>query len=281
MNGTTSVVDCLLDRQTTSAGTTGWQGVWTGIRPVEWATIQLAAEHTYALSMDGDGVIRIWEAFQANRADNGQRIPWLVETRLDRVQNSVFEYANFRHFRLIVDQIVGNLDIVGYWRGMRGVYHELLNTKITATPGSVLAPVPGFSTIVNDTQNYAFVPQMRTVISQDVRGVNDTCSSAGVESEYEDGTDHAYSLLLKMTGRGAIVAYRIAVDSRPDNTEGRAVFPSGVSEDGFNIVSDVECPKHIEGVTPDYTLYDQPVQLALSPYQPVYDESSNYQAPPI
>ena len=271
----------VLDRQTTSAGTTGWQGVWTGIRPVEWATIQLAAEYTYALSMDNDGVIRIWEAFQANRADNGQRIPWLVETRLDRVQNSVFEYANFRHFRLIVDQIVGNLDIVGYWRGMRGVYHELLNTKITSTPGSILAPVPGFSTIVNDTQNYAFVPQMRTVISQDVRGVNDTCSSAGVESEYEDGTDHAYSLLLKMTGRGAIVAYRIAVDSRPDNTEGRAVFPSGVSEDGFNIVSDVECPQHIEGVTPDYTLYDQPVQLALSPYQPVYDESSNYQAPPI
>lgn len=269
----------VLDRQTTAAGTSGWQGVWTGIRPVEWASIQLTAEHTYALSMDGDGVIRIWEAFQANRADNGQRIPWMVETRLDRVQNSVFEYANFRHFRLIVDQVVGNLDIVGYWRGMRGVYHELLNTKITATPGSVLAPVPGFSQITNNTQNYAFVPQMRTVISQDVRGVNDVCSSAGVESEFEDGTDHAFSLLLKMTGRGAVVAYRIAVDSRPDNTEGRAVFPSGVSEDGFNIVSAAECPVHIEGVTPEYDLYDQPVQLALSPYQPVYDESSNYQSP--
>lgn len=269
----------VLDRQTTPMGTSGWQGIWTGIRPVEWASIQLTAEHTYALSMDHDGVIRIWEGFQANRADNGQRIPWLVETRLNQVQNSVFEYANFRHFRLIVDQIVGNLDIVGYWRGMRGVYHELLNTKITATPGSILAPVPGFSEIVNNTENFAFLPQMRTVISQDVRGVNDVCSSAGVESEYEDGTDHAFSLLLKMSGRGAIVAYRIAVDSRPDNTEGRAVFPSGVSEDGFNIVSAAECPEHIEGVTPDYELYDQPVQLALSPYQPAYDESFNYQSP--
>jgi len=269
----------VLDRQTTAAGTSGWQGVWTGIRPVEWSSVQFSAEHTYAFSLDADGVVRIWEAFQSNRADNGYRIPWLIETRLNRVQNSVFEYANFRHFRLIVDQIVGNLDVVGYWRGMCGVYHQLLDTKMTATPGSVLAPVPGFSEITNSTQNYAFVPQMRTVISQDVRGVNEVCSSAGVESEYEDGTDHAFSLLLRMTGRGAVVAYRIAVDSRPDNTEGRAILPTGVSEDGFNIVSAAECPVHIEGVTPEYELYDQPVQLALSPYQPVYDESFNYQSP--
>ena len=269
----------VLDRQTTPAGTSGWQGVWTGIRPVEWASILRAAEHTYALSIDNDGVIRIWEAFQSNRADNGHPIPWLVETRLDRVQNSVFEYANFRHFRLIVDQVVGNLDLVGYWRGMRGAYHELLNTRITSTPGSVLTPIPGFSTVDNNTDHYAFGPQMRTVISQDVRGVNDECSSAGVESEFEDGTDHAFSLLLKMNGRGAIVAYRIAVDSRPDNTEGRAVMPTGVDEDGFNIVSAVECPEHLDGTTPEYTLYDQPVQLALSPYQPVFDNSSNYQAP--
>jgi hypothetical protein len=259
----------VLDRQTTSAGTSGWQGVWTGIRPVEWSAIQVAAEHTYALSLDMDGVVRIWEAFQANRADNGQRIPWMMETKLDRVQNSVFEYANFRHFRLLVDQIVGNLTINGYWRGMRGKYHQLLSETITATPGSVLSPAPGFSEITNNTQNYAFVAQTRTVISQDVRGVNDVCSSAGVESQYEDGTDHAYSLLLKMT----------AVDSRPDNTEGTAILNTGVDENGFNIVSAAECPQHIDGVTPEYELYEQPVQLALSPYQPVYDESSNYQSP--
>ena len=80
-------------------------------------------------------------------------------------------------------------------------------------------------------------------------------------------------------GRGAVVAYRIAVDSRADNTEGRAVNNTGVNESGFNIVSAAECPQHIDGVTPNYELFEQPVQLALSPYQPVYDESSNYQSP--
>ena len=269
----------VLDLQTTAANTAGWQGVWTGMRPVEWSSIELASEYTYALSMDADGVVRIWQAFQSNRADNGKPIDWLVETRLDRVQNSVFEYANFRHFRLLVDQVLGNFDIKGYWRGMRGSYHELLNQRITATPGSILTPVPGFSEIVNTTPQYAFLPQTRTVISQDLRGVNTVCSSAGVESQYEDGTDHAFSLLLKLRGRGAIVAYRIAVDSRPDNTEGTAVNNTGVDENGFNIISAAECPQHIDGVTPDYDLYDQPIQLALSPYQPVFDESSNYQSP--
>lgn len=280
----------VLDRQTMvvrstggdgafNAGTTGWQGVWTGIRPVEWASAVVAAEHTFALSMDLDGVVRIWEAFQSNRADNGHRIPWLVETRLDRVQNSVFEYANFRHFRLLLDQIVGNLTVSGSWRGMRGKYHEILSETITASPGSILAPIPGFSVINNNTHHYSFLPQTRTVISQDVRGVTDQCSSAGVESEYEDGTDHAYSLLLRMTGHGALVAYRIAVDARVDNTEGRATKNTGVDENGFNIISTAECPQHINGVTPNYTAYDQPIQLAMSPYQPIYDDSSNYQSP--
>jgi len=270
----------VLDRQTTSLGTTGWQGVWTGMRPVEWSAIQVAAPHSYALSLDMDGVVRIWEAFQSNRADNGRPIKWLVETRLDRVQNSVFEYANFRHFRLLVDQVLGNFFIKGYWRGMRGSYHKLLDNYITATPGSVLTPIPGFSEVVNATPHYAFLMQTRTVISEDLRGVNDECSSAGVESQYEDGTDHAFSLLLKLEGRGAIVAYRIAVDSRPDNTEGQAVLNTGVDEQGFNIISATDCPQHIAGGFTEYQLYDQPVQLALSPYQPVYDDSSNYQSPP-
>ncbi len=271
----------VLDRQTTDQETTGWQGVWTGMRPVEWSNAQVAAQHTYALSLDMDGVVRIWEAFQSNRADNGHPIDWLVETRLDRVQNSVFEYANFRHFRLLVDQVIGNFFIKGYWRGMRGSYHELLDRYITATPGSVFSPVPGFNPVVNSTKHYSFLLQTRTVISEDLRGTNDVCSSAGVESQYEDGTDHAFSLLLRLSGRGAIVAYRIAVDSRADNTEGQAVLNTGVDEQGFNIISAAECPKHIDGGFTEYSLYDQPVQLALSPYQPVYDDSSNYQSPPV
>jgi hypothetical protein len=275
----------VLDRQTTpqrvtgGQGTSGWQGVWTGIRPVEWSNSRAGRERIYALSMDNDGVVRIWEAFQSSRADNGHPIPWLVETKLERVQNSVFEYANFRHFRLLLDQIVGNLSVKGLWRGMRGAYHPLLDHRITAAVGSILSPIPRFEVVGNDTEHFEFLPQTRTVISPDVRGMPPLCSSVGVESEFEDGADHAFSLLLRFVGRGALLAYRMAVDARADNSEGRAVNPSGVSEEGFNIISAAECPRHLDGVTPEYLIHDQTDRLALSPCQPVYDETSGYQSP--
>lgn len=281
----------VLDRQTTvvrsvglegpfSYGTTGWQGVWTGIRPVEWANIEVAGQaRTYALSKDLDGIPRIWEAFQGNRADNGHEIPWTVETRLHRVAPTLFDTAIFRHFRVMLDQLYGNLSIKGYWRGMRGAYHKLLDTVTTATPGSVFTPIPQYTPIVNETSFSTFALQGRTIRSEDNRGPNDTCTASGVESRWHDDRDHAFSLLLKMGGRGAMIAYRIAVDAPPDNTEGTAVSPSGVVEQGFNIVEEGGCPSHIDGTTPTYTLPDAPNQLAFTPVVPTLDESVLYQAP--
>lgn len=286
-NGHTQV----LDRQTTvvrsvgesgpfSYGTTGWQGIWTGMRPVEWANIDAFGQtRTYALSKDQDGYIRIWEAFQGNRADNGKQIPWLVETRAHRVSPSIFETSIFRHFRLLVDQLCGNLTIKGSWRGTRGNYHELLNTAVTATPGSIFTPLPQYSQITNSTEHATFALQSRQIRSPDNRGPNDSCSAVGVESQWHDDRDYAFSLLFQMQGRGAISAYRIAVDMPQDNTEGTATLPSGVKEDGFNIVEEGGCPSHIDGTTPDYVLPDVPVQMAFTPIVPTLDESTLYAAP--
>lgn len=283
----------VLDRQTTvvrsvgldgpfSYGTTGWQGIWTGIRPVAWAhQILGSSDHTYALSMDADGVVRIWEGFQANRADNGHEIPWLVETRLHRVAPSVFDYSNFRHFRVLLDQIKGNLQFSGAWRGMRSRYHEIMNIPITSTPGSVLTPLPQFSPVVNSTEHYNFGFQSRTVVSPDVRGPGGNCQAVGVESQYEDARDHAFSLLFKLTGRGALSAYRIAADQIPDNTEGEGNLSksTGVVEEGFNIVSPSDCPKHIDGATPVYVFADSPASETFSPYQPDAVELPAYASP--
>lgn len=281
----------VLDRQTTvvrsvgdsgpfSYGTTGWQGIWTGIRPVAWTNVPSGSlDRTYALSLDGDGVVRIWEAFQGNRADNGHQIPWTMETRLHRVAPSVFNYSNFKYFRLLLDQIKGNVNVRGYWRGMRSKYHELLNVDITATPGSVFTPIPGGGTVANDTRVENYSVQSRDVVSKNVLGPGDDCQAVGVESEYRDDKDHAFSLLFKLTGRAAVSAYRIVADQVADNTQGRAVNNTGVSENGFNIVSPTSCPRHIEGETPDYLLVDSPIQDAFSPVLPVVVESTPYQAP--
>lgn len=277
----------VLDRQTTvvrstgvqgpfNAGTTGWQGVWTGIRPIEWAN---SGGRSYALSLDGQGAVRIWEAFQANRADNGRRIPWFMETRVHAVQPEIFQYGIFRHFRLLLDQIGGNLDIVGMWRGLKGNYHELLTTRITATPGSILLPIDKYTPIVNATKHESFALQGRTVISRAQLGDGPPCSAQGVESEWSDSKDHAFGLAMRFVGRGAVSGYMIAVDSDADNTEGTAEKPTGVDETGFNIVPQGDCPEHIAGATPDYIAQDQPSQLVICPYLPAASLSFDYVAP--
>ena len=285
-NGHTQV----LDRQITvvrsvgdsgpyAYGSTGWQGVWTGMRPVEWANSNAYGQlRTYALSMDQDGVVRIWEAFQGNRADNGHAIPWLVETKAHAVAETIFEYSKFRHFRVVLDQLCGNFTITGSWKGLRGNYKSLMeNYQINATPGGVFTQL---QTPIRDgltIQNYSL--QGRTLVSPDSRGDDATCTTSGVESQYVDGIDHAFSLLFNMTGRGAIVAYRIACDKHADYVEGTAIENSGISESGLNIVPETGCPQHIAGNTPTYTLPDAPNSLSFVPVVPSFDESTLYAAP--
>lgn len=281
----------VLDRQTTtvrsagtggafSAGTTGWQGVWTGIRPVEWANVTTGGhERTYALSLDGSGVVRIWQAFQANRADNGRRIPWLMETRVHPVQPTVFDWGIFRKFELIMDQIQGRVDVVGMWRGLKGTYHELLTTYVTATPGSILLPLPQFTPIVNDTVHQSFALQGRTLKSRSLQGDQSECNSRGVESPWSDATDHGFSLAFRVTGRGAISAYSISADTKEDNSEGTAEKASGVEENGFNIVPQGGCPEHIDGGQQDYIAQDEPPQLGVCPYLPSVSLLTEYVAP--
>ncbi len=194
---------------------------------------------------------------------------------------SVFDYSNFRSFRVILDQIKGNLRFSGSWRGMRSHYHEIMDIPITSTPGSVLAPFPEFSPVVNATEHSNFGLQSRTVISPDVRGPGGDCQAVGVESQFEDARDHAFSLLFKLTGRGALSAYRIAADQVPDNTEGEGnlLKSTGVNETGFNIVSPSDCPRHIDGVTPVYVFADSPASETFAPYQPDSVELAPYSAP--
>ena len=281
----------VLDRQTTvvrsagtsgafSAGTTGWQGVWTGIKPVEWANAHVGGQEvTYALTIDAPSVVRIWQAFQSNRADNGQRIPWFMETRLHPVQPFIFYYGLFRAFRLLMDQIEGNVDVVGMWRGLKGTYHELLTTTITATPGSIFAQVPPYATMNAATPVRTFALQGRTVLSRSHQGAASECSAQGVESQYSDSKDHAFSLAIRVTGRAAISAYLMEIDTPQDPTEGTSIKPSGIDESGFNIVPEGGCPVHIPGETPSYVAQDQPQQLGVCPYLPSVGLLSEYVSP--
>ncbi len=280
----------VLDRQTSiiksvgnngpfSYGTTGWQGIWTGIRPVEWATPEVSGlTRSYALSMDADGVVRIWEAFQGNRADNGNEIPWEIETRTHAAQETIFDFAVFRFFRLLLDQVVGNLSITGQWRGLRGQYHDLLTTSVTATPGSVFTPLAPYDEVNYDTPIQSFRPQTRQINSPNANmGTPTDCQSAGIESPFEDGIDRGFSLRLGFTGRAALVAYRLAVDSWTQDIQGEVTEP----ESGFNILPESGCPAHTDGNTPAYKLPDTNPRDAFVNIIPIYAENDSYASPVI
>ncbi len=281
-NGHTQVLDkAVLPAPPDTQGVTfglveAWQGVWTGIRPVEWDTgVLFGQSRAFALSMDADGVIRIWEGFQGNRADNGQQIPWTVETKTHSVTANPFDTAILRYFKLLLQQVRGNLEVVGSYKGLRGQYHELLDTVITATPGSVLLNTPAFFPFKNNTLTENFAKQFRELVSPNTSKPGPgVCQSTGVESPKGDAIDRAFSLLFEFRGVGALLAYRLATDIDVQSTEG------SVSEDetGLHILPESNCPEFIDGALPTFVLPDSPPADALMPFQPRLGEEI-YAAP--
>jgi hypothetical protein len=281
-NGHTQVLDRLVTpgsfyvNTVTNFGGTAWQGVWTGLRPIEWATQSIYGKtKTYCLSLDYDGQIRIWEGFNGNRCDNNNPIAWAIETKSHEVNmtNPMFTYSVFRYFRLLLSEIYGNLTINGYWKGLRGQYHQLLDTAVTATPGSILLNNPEFLPIINSTPSISFVKQTRDILSKDNR-ITEKNTSVNVESQFQDDIDRAFSLLLQFNGVGALKAYRLAVDANPDNTEGAVVPP----ESGQHILPITTAPEYVLGAIPTYTTVARDSKLAITPVESHYLELG-YQLP--
>ena len=253
-----------------------WQGVWTGIRPVEWSNSEIfGRRRCFCFSLDYDGVPRIWEAFQGNRADNGNPIPWMIETKTHPVTESPFSTQIFRHFRLLLEEIRGTVSVQGFWRGLRGKYHKLLDTVVTAAPAPLFLVGSPYDPYTQSTALTDFEKQFRELISEDNRkGIAGNCESANVESPFVDGNDRAFSLLLKFTGPAALIAYRIATDKTQVKTEGQVTNP----ETGLNILPENGCPQHIDGPLQTFLLADDNPAMALLPSSPRFIEEA-YQAP--
>ena len=218
--------------------------------------------------MDYDGVIRIWEGFNGNRADNNGPIDWTIETKSHAVTDSPFSRSVFRYFRLLLTQVYGKLEIEGYWKGLRGKYHQLLDTSVYATPGSILLNNPNYLPLVNNTENESFTKQTRDILSKDNRA-KELCTSAQVESPDQDDIDRAFSILLKFNGIGALKAYRLAVDFNPDNTEGAVVPP----ETGQKILPEAGCPAYYPNASQAYTLVKRDSKEVLIPVVNQYIET--------
>jgi len=180
----------------------GWQGVWTGLRPVQWVIGTVNDEsRAFVFSRDRDTYNRIWEAFKPDRRDNGCPFWWGFETRgygLKNRQRSLFRYADFALSEIEGDDLFMKVQYAGTSRGR---YKQILNRRIKAERGSIRYDLE----LDMDTEVFAYKPQSRFDRTEDAKAVvKDSLSSCKVESDRIEVEDQAFQLCVSCLGPGAV-----------------------------------------------------------------------------
>lgn len=215
-----------------------WAGVWTGTQPVQWATANIVGvDRVFHASVDRDGQNRVWEAFTADRLDNGNPITSYVETKAHfqfSADAGGLDYKEFRFAELTFSDILGDLDVAVYWAGTRGQYKRLSTYRFVATEGSIRHD----QTIDLTTELLGYSGQSRRFRTPAISPENVPGSSCGVESPDLDAVDTAFSLLVVWSGRATLRSYRIFADPAEETATGECIedetgtkiVPQGLAE---------------------------------------------------
>lgn len=232
-----SVESALQPATTQTMAAVAWNGIWTGTRPVEWATeildgAPICTHASRSIFSYQDSTNHLWMSFGNNREDNNNPILVSIETRwhTDGPDRKSPRYAEF-YFTELADDVV----IEAFWRGTRGEYIPFLKKSIIATQGPLgtqFLPLLDDVTLIQDLR-----PQSRYVVSMQIP---ETIGDQPVESPDTATRDRAFSMLIRWTGRAALMGYQLVVDPNTEKGQGivevdetdeeRMVFVDGRSE---------------------------------------------------
>lgn len=196
--------------------TAAWSSYWTGTRPVEWCYGPFnGVIRCLHISVDYDGNNRLWEAFTADRTDNGSPITCFLETKTHAdfgdVTGKIFDLKKFIFAEVHLSDVLGPVQLSVDWAGTRGVFKDLEDYTLTATEGSVTANV-----LLGTMETYrSQVRRLRTLIANDsIVGVqpDSLAETNQVPKDLITLRDIGFSLLLQWTGQAAIRGYRIYCD---------------------------------------------------------------------
>lgn len=224
-----------------------WNSVWTGTYPVEWMVGPMAGvQKIFHVSKDADGHNRLWEAFTADRLDNGQPITSYVETKLHldfSPKATGLDLKEFLFAEVHFTEMYGDVSAAVYWCGTRGRYKKIAEFDFSAKQGQLTEGVVMQATDIL----YGYRPQSRTVRtpgfnSDDLK--NSDCATCGIESDNRDNIDVGFSLLIVWSGRAALRWYRVFVDPKQEAGVGTVPKP----ETGkTNVVVDALCEMNFAG----------------------------------
>jgi hypothetical protein len=232
VNSATMVLDYAAAAEWNQARNPAWAGVWTGIRPVEWASgVVGSTPRIFAFSVDyartNDGsYIHLWEAFVPERYDSYlninedgsttslvSRIYCQMETALlgDSMDLKQLAYAE-----IDCSQIAGTVDVKVSYRGTKGTYQPILSSRI-------LAATEGYE--YNTSYKADQIASLGFLQTQHRRLVTESVQSNSSEKSCESSlllnVDKAFSLLIEWCGALGVESLRMYQDPFQDRSTGR------------------------------------------------------------
>lgn len=266
LNSETFVLDYSPLSEFASEKIPAWSGVWTGIRPIQWASPVIDGKRrVFAASVDykalSDGSHNhIWEAFMPEREDTFFELGPDF-TRVDftrpifcefetRLMGDGHDLKSFQYADINLIEIAGDVYVVADYRGTRGSYKPVLCKRIIApiTAVSAGADVPPDQLSILD----GLKKQSRRVTTENAQS-NDGCPTC--ESDYSENIDKAFSVLIRWCGQMAVESIRLFMEPWAERAEGRCEEDETrvclVGEDGKNHIYSRE-----EGFVPLEDLYE-------------------------
>lgn len=248
LNAHTWVMDSASSGDISKEEPPAWNGIWTGIRPVEWVTDFINGQkRIFTASTDyqslSDGSFNhIWEAFDPSRTDSYE----IVDSNNTKtmMQNPIYcsfetkrlgdgmDFKRIRYSEADLVEIGGDVNLRISFGGTRGSYHEILRKKIIAT-------LDGDNVDNDDVRELAsrlgkFRVQSRRVITQDPSFTFSQNNDCSVESDFTPDRDKAFSLLFQWCGRMGIESVRMYQEVIPERVTGECEE----NETGINIVTE-------------------------------------------
>jgi hypothetical protein len=211
--------------------TSAWASYWTGTRPVQWASGAFnGVVRIFHVSVDYDGVNRLWEAFDPDRTDNGSPITCFLETKTHgdygSLTGQLFDLKKFMFAEVNLTDVLGPVQLSVNWAGTRGKFKNLEDYTLTSTEGSVKINVPlgTLETYRSQVRRLRTVDALLPTPTQIASGT--ACTAANTENNIpgvlDDQRDIGFSLLMQWEGQMAIRSYRIFCDISQEPSHGAA-----------------------------------------------------------
>ncbi len=253
LNAHTMVLDYSIADELGSESPPAWNGVWTGIRPVEWSTAkENGRKSLYAASVDymnlGGSYNHVWEAFQPNRYDSYDQLD--ADNALVTQKNRIYcsfeskllgdgmDMKQFKYGELHLTEVSGEVDLRVSYGGTKGGYHEILRQKLISTVNN-----DSGNATVNTLWNALgdFRSQGRHLRTEEA-DIDPPGSCPQLEAPYPGSVDRAFSLYVQWCGEMAIDSFRIIAAPYPEPSIGKCP----ADETDFNIISPNGYPYRVE-----------------------------------